>query len=273
MTSSEVPRHPRAAGLLLGGILTGLLLASGSFGLWVLAATPGPLRTEAQQQTYHQPVSDVDLELNDSSVTLVSGPAGGVGVQRQLTWSRAKPVVQERLVGRTLQIRVDCPRTFPVRTEQCRVDYALEVPPGVAVRTTVVGGDIRAEGLTGALQLSTFGGDITVTGTHGSLWARTDHGDIVGTDLSGLDADVKSSRADIDLRFAVVPDHVQVDTKEGDVSVAVPVSGTGADGYQVRAGTVAGRRDVDVPQDAAGRHAIIAYTVHGNITIRHTTVR
>lgn len=273
MTSSEVPRHPRAAALLLGGVLTGLLLAAGSLGLWTLAATPGPLRTESLQQSYPQAITDIDVELANSSLTLVTGAAGAVNVQRQLTWSRAKPTVSERLVGRTLQIRGQCSRTLLGRPDQCRADYALEVPPGVAVRAILDSGDIRADGLTGALQLSTVGGDITVTGTHGSIWARTDHGNIVGTDLSGRDADVKSSNANVDLRFAVVPDHVQVDTLDGDVSIAVPVAGTGVDGYQVRAGTRDGRRDVDVQEDSAGRHAIVAYTGRGNVTVRNTSLR
>jgi hypothetical protein len=273
VTSSEVPRHPRAAGLLLGGVLTGLLLAAGSLLLWTLAATPGPVRTDTQQQSYTQAIGDIDVELTSSSLTLVTRPAGAVGVQRQLTWARGKPVVSERLVGRTLQIRAQCPRSIFGYREQCRADYALEVPPGVAVRATLFDGDIRADGLTGALQLSTFGGDITVTGTHGSLSAHTDQGSIVGSDLNGRDVDVKSSNADIDLRFAVVPDHVQVDTVDGDVSIAVPVAGNGADGYQVRAYTRDGRRDVNVQEDSTGRHAIVAYTVRGNVTVRNTSLR
>jgi hypothetical protein len=274
MTSPEVPRHPRARGLLLGGLLTGVLLASGSFALWTALAGPEPLRTESGEQFHAQQVTDVDISLGSSSVALVEGKPGAVRVQRQLTWSRAKPLVEERIVGRTLRISARCPNVFLSRPGQCRVDLAVEVPPGVAVRAHVGSGSIRADGLTGALQLQTYDGGITLAGTRGPLSLRSGSGHVIGTDLAGLEADVRAMWADVSLRFAVVPDHVHAETGTGDVTVAVPVAGTGAEGYQIRGGTRnTGRRDIDVLQETTGRHTIAALTEKGDVSVRYTTVR
>jgi hypothetical protein len=272
VTSTEVPRHPRAAGLLLGGILTGVLLASGSFGLWALLEGPEQLRTEAQEQVYRRPVTNIDIDLGYSSVTLVSGQPGTVTVRRQLTWNRAKPAPVEQVVGRTLQIRSRCPHVFLGRAERCRVDLVVEVPPGAAVQVNLDTGQVRAEELTGALHLTTVDGNITASGTRGRLWARSESGDIIGTDLGGAETDVRTSFADVDLRFAVVPDLVQATATEmGDVSIAVPRAGTGVNGYQIRVGAGDGRQDVDVLQDSTGRHTITANTEHGDVSVRHTT--
>jgi hypothetical protein len=272
VTSTEVPRHPRAAALLLGGILTGILLASGSLGLWKLLAGPELLRTEAQEQIYRQPVTSIDIDLTYSSVTLTSGKPGIVTVRRQLTWSRAKPVPAEQVVGRTLQIRSDCPYVLLARPGQCRADLVVEVPPGAAVQVNLENGQVRAEELTGALRLTTVDGNITVSGTRGRLWARSHSGDVIGTDLGAVEADVRTRWSDVDLRFAVVPDLVRAATTElGNVSIAVPRAGTGVDGYQIRVGAGDGRQDVDVLQDSAGRHTIAANTDHGDINVRHTT--
>jgi hypothetical protein len=271
VTSTEVPRHPRAAGLVLGGILTGILLAAGSAGLWAVLAGPEPVHTESQQQTYRQQVTgiDIDLGLSNSSVTLISGPPGAVTVRRQVTWSRAKPVPEEQIIGRTMQIRSRCPRVVFRPAGPCRADLVVEVPPGATVRAEVAAGRIHAEQLTGDVELSTYGGDISVSGLRGALLARSDAGDITGSDLAGTEAEAKTEWGDVDLRFAAAPTLVQATTTSGDVSIAVPRAGTGPDGYQVNADTDDGRHNVDVPQDSAGRHAIVAHTDHGDVTVRH----
>jgi DUF4097 and DUF4098 domain-containing protein YvlB len=149
----------------------------------------------------------------------------------------------------------------------------VEVPPNVAVRAHVDSGSIRADGLTGALQLDAFDGGITLSGTRGPLWIRSGNGHVIGTDLGGLEADVKAHWADVSLRFAVVPDHVQAETDTGDVTVSVPVAGPGLEGYQIRGGTRTGRRDIDVLQESTGRHTIAAATITGDVNVRYTTVR
>lgn len=273
MTNTEVPRHPRTAGLLLGGILTGVLLAAASAGLWVVLAGPAPVHTESQQQTYREPVTSIDIlvGLSNSSVTLISGKPGIVTVRRQVTWSRAKPVPEERIVGRTLQIRAHCSSPLLPPTGQCRSDLVVEVPPEATVRAEVAAGRIQAEQLTGAVDLTTYGGDITVSGLRGRLRARSDGGSITGSDLAGAETQVKARWGDVDLRFAAAPTLVQAAVGTGDVSIAVPRAGTGPDGYLVRADTGNGRQNVDVPQDSAGRHTIDAHSDHGDVTVRHPT--
>jgi hypothetical protein len=269
-TGSEVPDRPRAGWLLLGGLLTGVLLAGGSLGLWTVLAGPAPLHTETQQQIYHQPVTDIDIEidLNNSPLTLVSGPPGKVTVRRQLTWDRAKPLSEDQVVGRALQIRSHCPDA--VLRQKCRVGLVLEVPPGTSVRAKVTAGTIRADDLTGAVDLTTVSGDIAVSDLRGRLRARSMNGVITGTDLTGPEVDVKTEWADVDLRFTDVPDVVQAITGTGNVSIAVPPAGTGVDGYQVRADTKDGRQNVDVLEDSAGQHAITAFAEYGNVTVRHS---
>jgi hypothetical protein len=273
VTSTEVPRHPRATGLLLGGILTGALLTAGTAGLWITLAGPQPLRTESQERTFREPVTGIDISIShgNSSLTLISGPAGVVTVRRQAMWSRAKPVPEEQIVGRTLQISSRCPRVVLPPAGQCQADLVVEVPPGATVRADVEAGRIHAEGLTGAVDLTTYGGDITAAGVRGRLRARSDGGNIIGTELAGTETEVKAEWGDVDLRFTAAPALVRASTRDGDVSISVPRTGTGIDGYQVRADTRNGRQDIDVPQDSAGRHNIIAHTGFGDVSVRHPT--
>jgi hypothetical protein len=270
VTSTEVPRHPRAAGLLLGGILTGVLLAAASVGLWVVLAGPEPLHTESQQQVYREPVTEIDISmaLYNSSLTLIDGQPGTVTVRRDLTWSRAKPVPEERIAGRTLQILSRCPSSLLPTGGQCRADLIVEVPPGATVRARVTAGRIHAEQLTGAVDLTAYGGDITVSGIRGRLRAKTDGGTITGTELASTETEAKSGWGDVNLRFAVAPTLVQARTGIGDVLIAVPPAGTGTDGYRVLADTKDGRKTIDIPQNSAGRHTIVAHADHGHVTVR-----
>lgn len=271
MTSTEAPRHPRTAALLLGGLLTGVLLAAASVGLWVVLAGPEPLHTESQQQVYREPVTEIDISiaLYNSSVTLIGGRPGAVTVRRDLTWSRAKPVPEERIVGRTLQIRSRCPSSLLPTVGQCRADLIVEVPPKATVRASVTAGRIDAEQLTGAVELTSYGGDITISGIRGRLRAKSDGGSITGTELASAETEAKSGWGDVNLRFAVAPTLVQATTGDGDVLIAVPPAGTGTDGYRVRADTKDGRSTIDVPQDSTGRHTIVAHADHGYVTVRH----
>lgn len=271
MTSIEAPRHPRATGLLLSGILTGVLLASGSFGLWILLAGPEKLHVEAQEEVYREPVTAVDIDLNYTSVVLIAGEPGRVTVRRQITWSRAKPVPEEQVIGGTLQIRSRCPYVFLGRAEQCQAEYVVEVPPATSVEANVHGGKIRAEELTGVTHLTTMEGDITVAGLRGRLWARSTGGDITGTRLGGSEADVKTAWGIVSLRFAVAPDLVQASANSGDVSIAVPRAGAGPAGYQIRADAEGGRQEIDVLQDSTGQHTIVAHTNYGDVNVRYTT--
>ncbi|MEU4428851.1 hypothetical protein AB0F81_50275 [Actinoplanes sp. NPDC024001] len=273
MTRTEVPRHPRAVGLLLGGILTGALLAAGSTGLWLTLAGPEPLHADSRQQTYREPVTGIDISvgLRDSTVTLINGQPGAVTVRQQLAWSRAEPVLEDDIVGRTLRIRSSCPPVLLPPAGQCRADLVVEVPPGATVRADVAVGRIRAERLTGAVDLTAYGGDITVSDHRGRLRARSDGGNITGTELAGAETDAEAEWGDVNLRYAVVPTVVQATSGTGDVSIIVPPAGTGADGYRVRADTGGGRHTVDVPQDSAGRHTIVAHAEQGDVTVRHRT--
>lgn len=272
VTSPEVARHPRATGLLLGGLLTGVLLVVGSYGAWAVIAGPEPVRTESQELTFRQPVTSIDvtLEVADGSVVLTRGRSGVVTIRRQDSWERDKPISEERVVGRTLQVRSRCPRSLLNRFRQCWADLVVEVPPGVPVRVYLTAGLISCERLTSDVDLATTGGDIDISNTRGRLRARSEGGTITGTELANAETDVRTETADVDLRFDVVPDHLQAATGHGDVSVAVPPAGTGADGYQIRAHTDRGGYDIDVPHDAAGRHTIVARTDDGNITVHST---
>lgn len=145
----------------------------------------------------------------------------------------------------------------------CGQDITIELPPGFTVVASSSGGDVRATGLSGPLQLHSSAGDVHVDGSTGTLNVSSSAGDVKGTNLSSTQVSASSSAGDVSLRFAVVPNAVTATSSAGDVSVRVP----GSVAYQVNPHSSSGDTRVTVRRDDASTHVITAGTSAGDVTV------
>lgn len=273
------PRRPaRTGGILIGAVLLLVGLAGTAATAWSYL---GETHETTQHHSYARAATHIVTDLEAGDLTVVSGPAGTVDVERRLRWSTREPQIDERWDGDTLQISAQCPGLF---INRCAASYVLTVPEGVTVRADGDAGDITTRGIAGALELSSDAGDIAVTGARaavsaesnagnidvagasGPLTLDSDAGDISATGLTGAMVDATSSAGSIELRFDTAPQQVVARTSAGDLDVTVPRD---AAGYQVTADTSSGDPVIDVVQDPASARTIDLDTSAGDITLRH----
>jgi Putative adhesin len=220
----------------------------------------GPASSDQQSQTYHHAISRIQFNLDSGDITLSPGAAGTVTVRRRLQWDQAKPDVTQAWSGDTLRITATCPSE-----PRCSVDYTVQVPASVAVRTHSGAGDVTVRGLTGGVDVSDSTGDIHLIGVGGQVRVDSNTGTITGTRLQSTDAIVRGVTGDVALGFSAVPDTVSATTQTGQVLVTVPQRG--AAGYQVQADTTTGQRTVRVAVDSGSPRSIMAKTTDGDVTV------
>ncbi len=111
---------------------------------------------------------------------------------------------------------------------QCAFNYHLDLPAGVAANLTDGSGDITASGL-------------------------------LNRDLTAV-----SHSGNITLRFMVVPDHVDLTTSFGDVTLVLPRGGAV---YRVDAPAPFGTSTIRVPTSPKSTHVLTVTDTSGSITI------
>ena len=239
------------------------LAASGAFA-WYLLSGPHRLTFQDQSQTYQHTVQRVEFDLAAGDITVSPGSADTVSVQRRLQYHSDKPTVTEQWSGDTLKVTSKC----PAGEDNCAVHYTGAVPPAVAVQAHTGGGHVTIRDLTGDIHVETGGGGVRIENATGTVWVRSGGGEIVGIGLRAPTTDAETRGGLVDLTYAGVPKSVRAVTAGGDVRVGVPQSpGSGPDGYQVQADTVAGTRQVSVKEDSAGQHVVTAHSGGGDVMV------
>lgn len=257
---AAAPRSRAGAAWRAGGATLAVLsLAASLLSTWSWLAR----RTEAQQQTYRQPVTGVELQV-DGELTVDVGAAGEVALERRLTWSAGRPEITEHWDGTVLRVVARC--VNPRRLPGCAVDYRVRIPAGVAVTAHTFAGGITAREVTGDLDLTATAGGIELTGTRGALRLRVDSGAVRTRALRSPTVSLLGDSGDVELRFADVPRVLRVETRTGDISVEVP----GNDPYAVVAETDSGTRAVDVTRDTTAPRSVTATTRSGDIRLRYS---
>lgn len=188
-----------------------------------------------------------------------------MAVHRRIFWSYAKPTIEERWDGQTLQVTARCRAALLSLGPGCGVDYTIAVPEGVAVEAHTSTGDITVRGVRGGLRLSTSTGDIAITDVTGKLSLRSSTGDINATGLTSSDVEASVSTGDVDLRFSRPPQAVAARAGTGDVTVSVPEG----EAYRVQADAGIGDTHIGVRQDGEAERSIVARTSTGDIDISY----
>ncbi|WP_036322315.1 DUF4097 family beta strand repeat-containing protein [Microbispora sp. ATCC PTA-5024] len=181
-------------------------------------------------------VNVVDAHTGSGDLVIEESDRAGVHVTETVHWRGDRPGNGHSVSGGTL--------TLSYRCRSCSVDYKVEVPRGLDVRLDSGSGNITLRRLTGPVQASSGSGDIDARG------------------LGGKRVTAETGSGEVRLRFATVPDQVQVETGSGDGVVWVP-----SESYNVTTETGVGDRTVQVAQDPSAPRTIVVRTGTGDAKV------
>lgn len=185
------------------------------------------------------------------------GPARLTGTAH---YSLVRPHLTQKVTAGSATFGYSC--DFPFGN--CGLDATLRVPRLTAVSVSTGGGDVTADGTTGAVTLSTGGGGVTVDQAAGDLTLHTAGGDIQATAVAAAEVSADTGGGDVSIVFTQVPRDVQVRTDGGNITITVP----GNASYHVTASTAGGDVSNSVPENSSSPNVITATSGGGNVTIR-----
>lgn len=228
----------RVAWLAAGALLTVVAVTVGpaTVGLWLAR------QTEAQQETHELAEGELTVEFRGVDIQVEPGTVGEVTVEHTLTWSSAKPRLNERWDGQTLRIMAECGPVFI--GPPCDADYTLRVSPDTQLTIRGESGDLVIDDFSGQLSAQVTAGDVTVNG------------------LRSAEAHLQTTSGDIRARFSQPPARVEAATTTGDIDLTVPP------GTAYRMQITATEQRVDVPHDAGASRTIIVRSDRGSVRIR-----
>lgn len=231
----------------LWAVLAGGLAAAG------LSAC-GPGETFEDDASLQEKVTSVRLDTGSGSVTLRGRKnLDEISVHREITYHGDKP-------GGSTH-RVDEGRlTLEGCGDDCKVDYTVEVPAGVAVDGETSKGDISLSDV-GPVDLKTGSGDVTLEGIAGEVKARTSNGNINGKGLQGSRIDAETSNGEIDLTPGKAQD-IRAKTSNGELTLNLPDSS-----YRILVNTGNGDKDIGIRNNPNGDHRIELTSGNGDISV------
>jgi DUF4097 and DUF4098 domain-containing protein YvlB len=221
-----------AAGALLGSAL-------------VLSGCQGGLHFgDAEQAVSSYDVTDkvtaLDVATGSGEIVISESERSGVHVTETIHWHTVKPTTEHPVDADTLTLRHKCPEP----DMNCSVDYKVEVPRGLSVKLDAGSGTITMRGLTGAVS--------AVTGS----------GSVEANSLGAKEFVVDTGSGDIEAKFTVMPDKVDLETGSGDVTARLP---QGA--YNVTARTGSGSQTVEVTKDPSAPRTVSVQTGSGDVAV------
>lgn len=200
----------------------------------------GPKQTETRTYEVTDMVDAIRVNSGGGQIDIVAGGTGSVRVTEVLRYRTRKPAPQHAVRGSELRFTSGCEEV----TDNCGVDYRIEVPATVAARAESGGGGIGATALSGPIDVESGGGKVRGSGiTSASFVARTGGGAV-------------------DVQFTASPDNVGIESGGGDVTLRLS-----KETYAVSASAGGGRSTIDVPVDGTSRRKITLSSGGGDIAV------
>lgn len=189
-------------------------------------STLGDLAGGAYPVHYHVPANGraVTLSLAGGDVRVATSAGHQVKLHGLVRYSLFRPAVLYRVTGSKIVMNSRC----RLALLHCSFDYRLELPAGVAANLT------------------------------------DGNGDITGSYLLSRDLTAVSRSGNVTLSFAVVPDHVDVTTSLGDITLVLPPGNTT---YRIDSSAPLGTSTIRVPTSPSSRHVLTVTDTSGSITI------
>ncbi|MFG2485195.1 DUF4097 domain-containing protein [Streptomyces virginiae] len=232
---------------ILWAVLAGGLAASGLTGC-------GPGETVEDDVSVQERITSVRLDTGTGSVTL-RGRKGldETSVHRRITYHGDKPGGATHRVDRGRLTLGGC-------GDDCKVDYTVEVPAGVAVDGAASTGDFSLSDV-GPVDLKTDSGNVTLERVAAEVKVRTSNGNINGKDLRGNRIDAQTSNGEIELTPGK-PQDIRAEAANGGLTLTLPDSS-----YQLLVRTGGGDKDIRVRHEPSGDYRIELTTGNGDISV------
>jgi hypothetical protein len=219
------------------------------------------------------PVTD-SVDADAASALLVNAPNASIRLSvsdddeihatMNGSYAGRKPSLDVTTAGGQTEIRGGCPGGWFL-INRCQVRIEVSVPGDLDVTVGGQNGAIRADGLTGDLDLSTTNGSVEVDESSGALVLHSTNGKIELEDSASTEVVAETTNGAVLLSFSDAPDEVTANSTNGGIRIVVPDGGTE---YFIEAETTNGGVDTeDVPGDRRADRTITAGTTNGGITI------
>jgi hypothetical protein len=245
-------RHPAFAWAALAATAAVALLA---------VSGCGNSRTVEVRGSFGFSGSRLVIDVGGSSLRLVAGRGPGVGVQRWVSGTAAKPGhASWTLTGDTLRLSIDCTGLV----FSCGSRFQVAVPPGVAVVVRSGSGQDTVSGLSGSVVIDGASGDVRVTDVSGPLQVSTGSGDITASAVRSAAVRVTSNQGSADIGFATAPQSVTITCGAGNATARLPLAGQK---YQVLVSSGTGAARSRVPDDPASSRLVRVSSSQGTATV------
>jgi Putative adhesin len=179
---------------------------------------------------------------NPAGNVQVTGGASALDVTERQSYRTMPPTSSHTVSDGTMTLGYHC------ATNDCGIDYDVQVPDGVAVQITDSAGNVILTKLNAGVQVSAGAGNITASG------------------MSGGPARFTSDAGYVLVGFAGAPVSVYAESEAGDVTLFLP----GSASYKVAASSQAGAVHVTVPlsNGAADTSTVTAKSDAGDVAVR-----
>ncbi|MDH6131701.1 hypothetical protein P3T37_001075 [Kitasatospora sp. MAA4] len=245
---------------IVGGVVAVLLLMTGAGEAWAVLVE----QNTTVPTHYSASVTAVELDLPDGSLNVTAGPDDGLTVSQHLNWMLSRPSVEQSLVGRTLRIKVRCPRILGIGEPACDVGLDLQVPPTTAVTVRMTSGYGRISGVSGDLSLHATSGELDLNGVSGQVSADVTSGLVKGTDLAAAQVEASATSGRVELGFSRAPDQLALTASSGSVSAVLPRGST----YRLTTRSTSGSPEIDPAlSDPQSSRTITATTTSGDLSL------
>lgn len=200
------------------------------------------------------------INAGEGYVHLQVSPDGNVHIRQKGHYTWRKPTLKVTSVASGVTIGGHCSNLID---SICGQDMVVQVPADFRVTAHSSGGDVSANGLTGALNLSSSSGDVSADNAVGPLVLDSSAGDVDASGLRSTDVVASSSAGDVSLAFAEPPNRVEAGSSAGDVDVTLPNTVA----YRVTAHSSAGDTNVGVHTDSTATRTVDAHSSAGDVTV------
>ncbi|WP_327086450.1 DUF4097 domain-containing protein [Nonomuraea sp. NBC_01738] len=222
-------------------VIAGALLASAaSLTGCGLASIGGPTEERVIDYDVTDKVASLSVRSESGDIVISETARTGIKVTETLQWRNKQPKATHAVQGDTLALTYDCEQSW----DSCHVNYRIEVPKGLLVKT------------------HTGSGDITLRQLSAIFEATTGSGDIEGSGLAGKKVTVDTGSGAVELKMTGAPDDVKLETGSGDVKLYLP---KGPYDLDVRTGS--GESQLDLTDTPGDPHRISLQSGSGDLSV------
>ncbi|SDD86400.1 DUF4097 family beta strand repeat-containing protein [Glycomyces harbinensis] len=238
---------------IVGGTLTAavLLFVMAVAGVWIWSAS-SPREEYTLTEEYPGPVASASVDVEVGDIVIEDAPGTMLELRTHVEWRGAEPDATEAMHGGHFSADAGCDSGLALwgGADDCRVDYTLGLPAGTAA---TVSNDV---------------GDIRINGVDGAVNAETSVGSVEGLGLRTSELEIETGVGDVNLEFEQVLGDITITSGTGDVVIEVPDDGTT---YAVRFDSGVGDQHIDIATDpgTTADRVINVNSGVGSLTVRY----